>query len=760
MSASDFSNLSSNACGTVRLCRNVGQPILAAAGFPAGRSGLTVEGGAGSKAGCRQDCLPHNSSRLASGTGLLTCVLLALSTPLGAQDAPATFKSNTNLVIVNVTARDKSGKLIDNLTKNDFVILEDGKPQIISVFELQKLNSEVLPPAVAPEKTLVRRDNTAPVVQTPIAKPEPPSPERLRDRRLIALFFDLSSMQPPEQIRAQDAAVKFLTSQMTKSDMVSIMTYSNKLSVVENFTDDRDLLIADIRKMRMGDSSENAVAGQTGADASDDSGEFTADETEFNIFNTDAKLAALEDATRKLAIYPEKKALVYLASGVSKTGVENQSQLRSTINAANRANVSFYPIDARGLMALVPGGDASTASAKGTGMFTGATQSKGKDSFIDQQETLVTLAADTGGKALLDSNDLTLGMQRVQQDFDSYYILGYYSTNDLQDGKYRRVKVEPKAGIEAKLDFRNGYYASKTWAKFNSTDKERQLQEALELGDPATDLPVVVEIDYFRTAKDKYFVPISAKIPGSAIALAKKGSNEVTEFDFIGQIMDPKGKVIGGVRDGIQMKVKDETAAKLASKNIEYDTGLTLAPGHYRLRFLARENQTGKMGTFEAAFTIPDLDSLKVAVRMSSVVWSSQREPLVASVGTAGTNKKVLDAHPLVDNGVKLVPSITRVFRKDQNLYVYFEVYEPGRDEAKAPSLSADLTLFHGKTRAFESTPMRLQKLNSKRPDTAAFQFQIPLKSIQPGEYICQVNVIDEQAKKFAFSRAPIVVLQ
>src|ERR1039457_6593005 len=145
----------------------------------------------------------------------LTLLACALSWTLSSQDAPAPFKSNTNLVIVNITARDKSGKLIDNLTKQDFVVLEDGKPQVISVFELQKLSSEVLPRAAAPEKALIPRDNTKPAVQTPAAKPEPPSPERLdpgaaaevsyrndkagqpdlrrgQNRRLIALFFDLS----------------------------------------------------------------------------------------------------------------------------------------------------------------------------------------------------------------------------------------------------------------------------------------------------------------------------------------------------------------------------------------------------------------------------------------------------------------------------------------------------------------------------------------------------------------------------------------
>jgi hypothetical protein len=166
------------------------------------------------------------------------------------------------------------------------------------------------------------------------------------------------------------------------------------------------------------------------------------------------------------------------------------------------------------------------------------------------------------------------------------------------------------------------------------------------------------------------------------------------------------------------------------------------------------------MGTFETAFTVPDLDGQHSTVRMSSVVWSNQKEPLASSIGTAGGSKKLAEAHPLVENGVKIVPSVTRVFRKDQNLYVYFEIYQPGKsDETKAPSLAADLALYRGRSKTFESTPLRLQKLNSKRPDTAAFQFQVPLKNIKPGEYSCQVNVIDEQAKKFAFARAPIVVL-
>jgi VWFA-related protein len=690
-----------------------------------------------------------SNSAFRIGSAALICAAML------AQDQPSpTFKTNTNLVIVNVAIKDKSGKAIEDLKKEQFTLLEDGKAQQIAVFELQRLNGEVLPALEVPAPTLKTR---GPVEAKPTPPPAPPvTSDQLKDRRLIAMFFDLSSMQPAEQIRARDAAVKFIDTQMTASDMVSIMTLTNELRVVQDFTNDRETLLSVIQALRVGDSSELAALAATGADPTDDSGEFTADDTEFNIFNTDRKLSALEDATRKLAPFPEKKALVYFSSGIGKTGVDNQSQIRATVNAAVRANVSFYPIDARGLVALTPAGDATQASPKGTGVFTGSTQTSNRTSFHDTQDTIYTLAADTGGKALLDSNDLTLGIKAVQADISSYYVLGYYSANPAQDGKYRHVTVKVASLPEsAKIDYRKGYYAAKVWGKMNSSDKERQLEDALTLDDPFTDLPLAMEVDYFQTGRDKYFVPITVRISGSSLDLSPKST---TDLDFIGQIRDLHGKLLGGVRDEIKLKLTEENAAQLAQRHVEYDTGVTLPPGDYNLRFLARENQNGKMGTFEMKFNVPDLSKQSSSVRMSSVVWSNQREPLASSIGNAGGNKKLLNEHPLVDNGQKLIPDITRVFRKDQKLYVYFEVYDPGT--LATPSVSAELMMFRGKSKAFESAPVRVTKPKSGRPNTLAFQFEMPLANIPPGRYTCQVSVIDEQARKFGFARAGLVVLQ
>jgi VWFA-related protein len=687
-------------------------------------------------------------------------LLLLMAASLFAQEV--TFKTETKLVVVNVTVKDKQGKPITSLKKEDIEIFEDGVKQSLAVFELEQLSNELLAPVSdtpAAPATLEERVPAGQAVNTAATI----APVRHQDKRLVGLFFDFSNMPQPDQMRARDAAIDFIKKQMTASDLVSIMVYGNRFDVLEDFTADRDRLLSRLQKLAVGEGAGLADVAATSADEGDDSGTFVADDTEFNIFNTDRKLTALEDATKKLAAFPEKKALIYFSSGLSLTGIENQSQLRATVNSAVRANVSFYPVDARGLVATSPVGDASASSGRGTGAFTGSKQAGNRSAATGSQDTLYTLASDTGGKALIDSNDLALGIRQAQQDISSYYILGYYSSNAAEDGKFRKINVKlasKELQSSAKVDFRNGYYASKVFSKFNSSDKERQLEEALTLGDPVSEIPLALEVDYFRVAQNRYLVPISVKIPGSILVLAKKGGKQSTDFDFIGQVREAaSGRLVTGVGDNIPVKLSDSDASQLEHRYVQYDTGLTVTPGKYNLKFLVRENQTGKMGTFETNFVVPDLSALK-ELRMSSVILSSQVEPVKAAVGSADNDKRALANHPLIQNGQKTVPSITRVFRKNQTLYVYFEVYDPAADPAaKTPSLSAQVELLQGARKAFSSMPLRQDKLIPNRPGVTSFNFQIPLAAMASGQYTAQVNVIDEAGKRFAFPRSSIVVL-
>jgi len=680
------------------------------------------------------------------------------------QEAPplpqtaARFAVTTQLVVVNVSARDKNGNALEDLKASDFIVTEDGKPQQIRVFEYQRLEDQILPEQALKSGEGVAAEGAAgamPAVPTQIA-PAKGEEVKYKDRRLLVLFFDHAGMPVADQIRAQKAALKFVSTQLTRSDLVAVMVYSTTLNVLHDFTGDRDELTRVITGIRTGETGLGS--GSTGDESeADTEAAYTQDDSEFNIFNTDRKLAALESAVKMLASLPEKKGLVYFASGMSRTGVDNQAQLRATINAAIRGNVAFYPVDARGLVASAPLGDATQGSQGGQGMYSGNSQRSAQSNFQAQQESLYTLAVDTGGKAMLDANDLSQGIVRAQKAISSYYILGYYSAHPATDGRYRRIKVQIARNLSAKLDYRGGYFASKEFKQFTSSDRERQLQEALMLGDPVTDLTLALEVNYFRLARDRYFVPVSVKIPGGDIELARKGGAESTRLDFIGEVKDSRGVLQGTVRDEITVKLKGENAGQLPSHNLAYDTGFTLQPGTYTLRFLARENETGKMGTFESKFVVPDLTNEQKYLPISSVVLSYQREKLSAALANAERNKKLLAANPLVENSEKLVPSVTRVFRKDQDMYVYLEAYQPAA--ASTQFMVASVSFYRGKVKAFETAPLAITEGLGAKSKAVPLKFSIPLAKLQPGRYTCQVSVVNPAAQKFAVWRSPVVLL-
>jgi len=699
---------------------------------------------------------------------LILCALLPASGQQPVQNAanrPDTglrISTTTQLVVEDVLIKGKDGKPIPDLKASDFTITEDGKPQEIKIFEFQSLEGDASPPAkptVVPSNAVAEKSTVKPLTTVEIA-PERPGDLKYRNRRLMVMFFDMTSMPIQDQMRAQTAALKYLQTQMKPADLMAIMTFSSDVKVLEDFTDDRDLLAKDIRGLTIGEGQGFEIDNQDDS-ASDTGAAFQQDDTEFNIFNTDRQLSALENAVKMLGSLNEKKSLIYFASGMQRNGLDNQAQLRSTINAAIRANVSFYPIDARGLVAQAPLGDATKGSPGGQAMYSGSSARAATSNFQNQQETLFTLAVDTGGKALLDNNDLSMGIVQAQQDMTSYYVIGYYSNNAALDGRFRRIKITLNSSSDAarvaKLDYRQGYYAGKQFNKFSESDKERQLAQALTLGDPITDMDLAMELDYFRQGRDRYFVPLAVKIPGSEIELARHGGAQSTRLDFIGEMKDSKGAVVANVRDNIQVKLSGESSQQLAKTTLEYDTGFTLPPGAYTAKFLARENETGKMGTYEIRFVVPDLTSEQKYLPISSVVLSNQRERLDAAVATAEKDKKILAAHPLIQDGVKLVPSVTRVFRTNQNLYVYLEAYEPAA--AATEPVVANVSFYRGKVKTFETEPLWVTEGLNPKTKAVPLRFSVPLAKLKPGKYTCQVSVLDPAAQKFAFWRAPIVVL-
>jgi VWFA-related protein len=669
-------------------------------------------------------------------------------------NAPSTFSTSSQLVIETVNVKDKSGKAVEGLTEKDFTVTEDGAEQSIRFFEFQKMpeTAEPAPPIPTLSPPLKK------LPETQIAA-ERPGDTRYQNRRLLVLYFDMTAMPPPDQLRAVTAAQKFMRTQMTPADRVALMRFDGgAVRVMSDFTDNRDRLNSILETMIVGEAQGFDEA--TSDDSTPDTGAaFGQDDSEFNIFNTNRQLSALQTAAKILGQVSEKKSLLYFASGLNLNGLDNQAQLHATINAAVRAGVSFWPIDSRGLVAQAPLGDATQGSPGGKGMYTGASALAVTTRFQQSQDTLFALAADTGGKALLDNNDLGVGIVQAQNSVSSYYILGYYATNTALDGKFRRIKITLREGLSATLDYRQGYFASKTFGKFSTAEKERQLEDALMLGDPVTELTIAMEIDYFQLNRAEYFVPVVVKIPGRELALARKGGAERTLIDFIGEVKDDYGSTIQNVRDKADIKLSGETAAKLAKQPIEYDTGFTLLPGKYKIKFLARDAETGRMGTYETTFVIPNLNKEVKRIPVSSVVLSSQRVDLKEAIYNALKTKDQGEvANPLVQEGQKLIPSVTRVFSKSREMYVYLQAYEPAATTTQP--LVAFVSFYRGPSKIFETPPRSVTDGLNNRLKTMPLRFDLSLDPLAPGAYNCQVTVLDPTGQKAAFWQAPIMIVQ
>jgi VWFA-related protein len=666
------------------------------------------------------------------------------------------FRVESELVLVNVVVRDKQGKPVTGLKAEDFTLQEEGKPQKISSFDFENLDTAPLTGAIGPTQQVTNESPLEPA-RPMITRKD--AEDAMSNKRVIVLFFDLSSMSPDETQRAVDSARNYIEKKMTASDMISIISLASSLRLDQDFTPDRARLLRVLKRFTHAEG-QGMDAGPTGdADGIAETGDaYTPDETEYNQFNTDRKLQALQSICQVLAKFNQKKSVIYFSSGMTQTGIENEAALRAAVNTAVKANVAIYTLDARGLEAMPPGGSAATASLRGTAMYSGAAVQNQLDANFASQETLTTLASDTGGKAFLDSNDLGQVFDRVQRDTSVYYVLGYKSSNAVKDGKYRRIQVKiNRPGLN--LDFRKGYYAPKDFQHFNSEDKNQQMEEELASELPNTDVALYMAASYFRLDDHKFYVPVSLVVPGSQIPFTQGGDKDKASLDFIGEVIDPLNRSVGSMRETVKLSL--DASQEVRRKNVQYSTGFVLAPGKFRFKFVVRENQSGRLGSFETEFTVPDMR--KAPLKMSSVVLASQRQP--------STRKT---QNPMARDGMELIPNIAHVFTPDQHLYFFYEIYEPAKDkepvrpaaEGKEKSaaiknpvhLLTSIVFFNGKVKTYETPLIEARQLNAPERKAAVFQFDVPLDQLKPGLYTTQINVIDDAGGTFSFPRMPILV--
>lgn len=652
------------------------------------------------------------------------------------------LKTNAELVLTNVVARDvKTGELVRGLKQSDFNVYENGKQQSIATFDFQTV--EMATPLNEATVTGLAVGTTGPGTKAVVVA----KPEELRNHRLIVMFFDLTSMQPEDLDRAVDAARAFIKTKMQAADLVALVSLDQTLKVDQDFTADKDALGREVGAYNGTEGQGFAQGATSNSNQVEDTTGYTPDESEYNDLNTDRELFALRAIAKSLEKITEKKSLLYFSGGISRDGIENQASLRAAINAAVRANLAVYSVDTRGLQAVLPVGDASTGSLRGSGAYTGGALMNNMNANFASQEVMATLSSDTGGKAFFDSNDFAPAFAQVQKDTSAYYAIGFHSSNPARDGKYRKLTIKVnRPGV--KLEYRPGYYAPADFKHSGKEDRERELEEQLASDLPAADMAVYMDALYFRLDENRFYVPVSLIVPGSQIPFVKGGDKDKATLDIIGQVTDEVKRQIGEARETVKLNLDAALGAR--QRNIEYTTSFKLPPGKYHVKFVVRENQTGRMGSFEADIVLPDLK--KAPLKMSSIVLASQRKPSK-------------DETPLVREGQEYVPNISHVFRQDQHLYLLYEVYSPAKEkvaDAKAAkpgiNLLSSLELIQGSTKVYETPLVQARAMNVAGRDAVAVELDVPLSDLKPGQYLCQLNVVDDAGGSFAFPRFAVLV--
>jgi len=654
------------------------------------------------------------------------------------------LKQNAELVLTNVVARDaKTGELVRGLTQSDFSVFENGKRQEIATFDFQSVD------LAAPLNEATVSGLAAGATSNGNKVAAVARPEDLRNHRLIVMFFDLTSMQPEDLDRSVKAAREFLANKMQSADLVALVSLGDTLKVDLDFTSDKKALANEVGIYNGTESQGFAGGANANSNQVEDTSGYTPDESEYNDLNTDRELFALRAIAKSLEKITEKKSLLYFSGGISRDGIENQASLRAAINSAVRANLAIYSVDTRGLQAISPLGDASTGSLRGSGAFNGAALSNNMSSNFASQEVMATLSSDTGGKAFFDSNDFAPAFAQVQRDTSAYYAIGFHSTIAVRDGKYRKLAIKVnRPGV--KLEYRPGYYAPADFRHSGREDRERELEEQLTSDLPATDMALYLDALYFRLDENRFFVPVSLIVPGTQIPFVKGGDKDKATLDVIGEVIDEVKRPIGSARETVKLNL--DPALQARQRNIQYTTSFDLPPGKYHLKFVVRENQTGRMGSFETDISLPEMK--KLPLKMSSIVLASLRQP---------TRK----ASPLVRGGQEYVPNISHVFRQDQHLYLLYEVYSPTREKAlqnqskgAKPGIDilSSLQLMQGTTKVYETSLVQAKTANVQGRDAVAIELDVPLTGLKPGQYLCQLNVIDDAGGSFAFPRFAVLV--
>ncbi|MGC2330809.1 MAG: VWA domain-containing protein [Candidatus Acidiferrales bacterium] len=557
---------------------------------------------------------------------------------MSTHDNPVPLESRVNLVPVRVVVRDADGNVIANLHREDFQLFEDGKPQIVSTFTVETLAA--LSGGAA--GTSAGENETA---ETPAATGAflPPS-------RFVALLFDDPHLNLQDLMQARIAAMNYVNKYLAPTDRVAVFTVSGQTQT--DFTDDRAKLRADLatllpRAVTAGDPSqsadcpimdyyeaveiqdhhdtnvtevatEDAVAciesqsggslGQTAAQQASLIAQAQAlvDATalrmeEMGDEQTEYALRRLKETVARMSLLPGQRSIVLISPGFIYPNREQE--FSELVDRSIRANVFINTLDARGL--YTPDlGDISQSTNDPNPVTAGYRTRLHIEGQASQVDVLIDLALDTGGLSFHDNNDLGEGLRQIVAAPAAYYLLAFVPQNLKYDGHFHSVRVQLAEKNKYMIQARKGFYAP----KHGETPEEvaaRDIQDALFSQEEQHGLPVGLQTQFYKTDATDAKLAVLAHVDLAHVRFDKANGRNDNDLTIVAALFDRNGNFVTGTQKVIQMKLRDETLARLSQTGVTVRTNFDVKPGEYVVRLVVRDSNTALLAAESGSVEIP-----------------------------------------------------------------------------------------------------------------------------------------------------------
>lgn len=652
------------------------------------------------------------------------------------QTSEDVIKIDTALVQVRAVVTDRSGKVVDNLKQDDFEILENGKPQRIGFFSLETISTRSAPSAEAAKSS---------------ANPARPAATE-KPRRSIVLFVDTLHLTTSSLVRAKAQLKKFVDERITDDDVVAIITTSNSLGILSQFMRDRRMLKYAIDKISAfmqsssfftpylaakvlaEDSEALNVAIQIviveeglGNVPPEQLAEYVRARARQILSDEEIKRQTtfqfLKAVAERMAAMPGERMIAFMSDGFTllgrNSGGENQDFIAATSQAV-RAGVVIYSFFPQGLTTPVE----ATARAPLTNPEFGAYMS---DSLMDQQSTLRSVAADTGGEAFLNSNDMVGQLKRMLDANRTYYAISYYP-EDRQEKKFRNIKIQVKDHPDYRVRTQRGYQFVAAKSAEVATTPRQKLMQALMAPLPVTAIPVVSSASFLERSGEDEQVSLQVHLSGD-LDYKKRSDKFALNCEVVALVIDHTGKIVGTYPESVRADFTAEQLEKAKQRGYRYSQRLKLAPGLYQIRVGFRDVNADRFGTSMAWIEVPDLRKKKLA--LSSLFLGKENEEGVESKN--GSRPELV-----VGPGA---------FKADESIFYRFVVYR-GKGSGAESDLTLKLEILNGDLKVYEGDWQPLTPRIIRRDSQKTESGGVLKTNMEPGFYTLRISVRDAKAKQ------------